>query len=92
MYGGLNVRPARFKSAICAFAIADAAPVKSEDGMAKGCKISRHFLHAAMRANADLIAAIIAKAARDHKAGLADNGRLLWQLVMLEKSVKRLFG
>ncbi len=34
----------------------------------------------------------IAKAARDHKAGLADNGRLLWQLVMLEKSVKRLFG
>ena len=36
--------------------------------------------------------AIIAKAARDHKAGLADNGRLLWQLVMLEKSVKRLFG
>lgn len=37
-------------------------------------------------------AATIAKAARDHKAGLADNGRLLWQLVMLEKSVKRLFG
>ena len=37
-------------------------------------------------------AALIAKAARDHKAGLADNGRLLWQLVMLEKSVKRLFG
>lgn len=36
--------------------------------------------------------ATIAKAARDHKAGLADNGRLLWQLVMLEKSVKRLFG
>ena len=37
-------------------------------------------------------AATIAKAAREHKAGLADNGRLLWQLVMLEKSVKRLFG
>lgn len=37
-------------------------------------------------------AAIIAKAARDHKSGLADNGRLLWQLVMLEKSVKRVFG
>lgn len=34
----------------------------------------------------------IAKAARDHKAGIADHGRLLWQLVMLEKSVKRLFG
>lgn len=34
----------------------------------------------------------IAKAARDHKAGLADHGRLLWQLVMLEKSMKRLFA
>jgi len=37
-------------------------------------------------------AATIAKTARDHKAGLADNGRLLWQMVMLEKSMKRLFG
>ncbi len=36
--------------------------------------------------------AIIARAARDHKAGLADNGRLLWQLVMLEKSLSRLFA
>lgn len=34
----------------------------------------------------------IAKAARDHKAGLADHGRLLWQLVMLEKSITRLFA
>jgi len=34
----------------------------------------------------------VAKAARDHKAGLADNGRLLWQLVMLEKSLNRLFS
>lgn len=34
---------------------------------------------------------VIAKVARDHKAGLSDNGRLLWQLVMLEKSLKRLF-
>ncbi len=35
---------------------------------------------------------IMAKAARDHKAGLADHGRLLWQLVMLDKSLNRLFG
>jgi asparagine synthase (glutamine-hydrolysing) len=32
------------------------------------------------------------KAVADHKAGLADHGRMIWQLVMLEKSVKRLFG
>lgn len=31
------------------------------------------------------------KAVWDHKAGLADNGRLIWQLVMLEKALKRLF-
>lgn len=37
-------------------------------------------------------ASVIAKAARDHKAGLADNGRLLWQLTMLEKSLNRLFA
>lgn len=37
-------------------------------------------------------AEVIAKAARDHKAGLADNGRLLWQLTMLEKSLNRLFA
>jgi asparagine synthase (glutamine-hydrolysing) len=35
---------------------------------------------------------VMAKAARDHKAGLADHGRLLWQLVMLDKSLSRLFG
>ena len=34
----------------------------------------------------------LTKAARDHKAGLADHGRLLWQMVMLEKSLGRLFG
>ena len=34
----------------------------------------------------------LAKAARDHKSGLADHGRLLWQMVMLEKSLNRLFG
>lgn len=31
------------------------------------------------------------KAVRDHKAGLADNGRLIWQLVMLEKALNGLF-
>lgn len=37
-------------------------------------------------------ASVIAKVARDHKAGLADHGRLLWQLTMLEKSLNRLFA
>lgn len=34
----------------------------------------------------------IAKAAADHRSGLADHGRLLWQLVMLDRSLARLFG
>ncbi len=34
----------------------------------------------------------IDKAAEDHIADRVNNGRLLWQLVMLEKSVSRLFG
>jgi asparagine synthase (glutamine-hydrolysing) len=34
----------------------------------------------------------LAKAYADHRAGIADNGRLLWQLVMLDKSLNRLFG
>ena len=34
----------------------------------------------------------VAKAAEDHIAGRVNNGRLLWQLVMLEKSLARLFG
>jgi asparagine synthase (glutamine-hydrolysing) len=36
--------------------------------------------------------AVVAKAAEDHIAGRVNNGRLLWQLVMLEKSVSRLFS
>jgi asparagine synthase (glutamine-hydrolysing) len=36
--------------------------------------------------------AAIAKVAADHRSGRADHGRLLWQLVMLEKSLQRLFG
>lgn len=34
----------------------------------------------------------IAAVAADHVAGRANNGRLLWQLVMLEKSLERLFA
>jgi asparagine synthase (glutamine-hydrolysing) len=34
----------------------------------------------------------IAGIARDHRSGRADHGRLLWQLLMLEKSLRRLFG
>lgn len=33
----------------------------------------------------------LAKAVRDHKSGLSDNGRLIWQFVMLEKALNRLF-
>ena len=35
---------------------------------------------------------MIAKAAEDHIAGRVNNGRLLWQLVMLEKSLSGLFS
>ena len=34
----------------------------------------------------------IERLATDHRAGRADHGRTLWQLLMLEKSVARLFG
>ncbi|WP_043145645.1 asparagine synthase-related protein, partial [Sphingobium xenophagum] len=34
----------------------------------------------------------LAKIAADHKSGMADHGRLLWQLLMLDKSLERLFG
>jgi asparagine synthase (glutamine-hydrolysing) len=34
----------------------------------------------------------LTKAAQDHIAGRSDNGRLLWQMIMLEKSLSRLFG
>ncbi|MFC4291680.1 XrtA/PEP-CTERM system amidotransferase [Sphingorhabdus arenilitoris] len=36
--------------------------------------------------------AAIGKIAEDHIAGRSDHGRLLWQLIMLEKSVARIFG
>jgi asparagine synthase (glutamine-hydrolysing) len=36
----------------------------------------------------DAIAAI----ARDHRSGRAEHGRLLWQLLMLDRSLQRLFG
>ncbi len=35
---------------------------------------------------------VLQKAQRDHKAGVAEHGRLLWQLVMLEKSLTHVFG
>lgn len=34
----------------------------------------------------------IARLAEDHRAGRAEHGRTLWQLVMLERSMARLFG
>jgi asparagine synthase (glutamine-hydrolysing) len=36
--------------------------------------------------------AAIARAAADHRSGRAEHGRLLWQLLMLDKSLQRLFG
>lgn len=36
--------------------------------------------------------ATVAKLAADHRAGRADHGRTLWQLVMLERSMQRMFG
>jgi asparagine synthase (glutamine-hydrolysing) len=36
--------------------------------------------------------AAISKVAADHRAGKAEHGRLLWQLLMLERSFQRLFG
>ena len=35
---------------------------------------------------------MLAKVAADHKSGIAEHGRLLWQLLMLDKSLGRLFG
>ncbi|MEJ7934816.1 XrtA/PEP-CTERM system amidotransferase [Sphingobium sp. AN558] len=35
---------------------------------------------------------LLGKLATEHKSGVADHGRLLWQLVMLDKSLGRLFG
>ncbi|MDQ4087394.1 MAG: amidotransferase 1, exosortase A system-associated [Pseudomonadota bacterium] len=37
-------------------------------------------------------AAAIARLAEDHRRGRCDHGRLLWQLLMLERSLQRLFG
>ena len=36
--------------------------------------------------------AAIARLSDDHRRGRSDHGRLLWQLLMLEKSLQRLFG
>ena len=37
-------------------------------------------------------AAAIARLAEDHRSGRSDHGRLLWQLLMLEKSLQLVFG
>ncbi|HEX8640664.1 MAG TPA: XrtA/PEP-CTERM system amidotransferase [Allosphingosinicella sp.] len=37
-------------------------------------------------------AAAVARIALDHRGGRADHGRLLWQLLMLERSLRHLFG
>ncbi len=34
----------------------------------------------------------VARVAADHKSGRAEHGRTLWQLLMLERSLARLFG
>jgi asparagine synthase (glutamine-hydrolysing) len=34
----------------------------------------------------------IARIASEHRSGRADHGRLLWQLLMLDKSLQRIFG
>ena len=34
----------------------------------------------------------VARLADEHRSGRADHGRTLWQLLMLERSAKRLFG
>ena len=36
--------------------------------------------------------AVLSRLAEDHRTGRADHGRTLWQFVMLEKSLARLFG
>ena len=35
---------------------------------------------------------VLSRLAEEHRAGRADHGRTLWQFVMLEKSLQRLFG
>jgi len=34
----------------------------------------------------------VARLAEDHRQGRSDHGRLLWQMLMLERSLKHLFG
>jgi asparagine synthase (glutamine-hydrolysing) len=34
----------------------------------------------------------ISRVAAEHRSGRSDHGRLLWQLLMLDKSLQRLFG
>jgi len=34
----------------------------------------------------------VARMADQHRSGMVNHGRLLWQLLMLDRSVERLFG
>jgi asparagine synthase (glutamine-hydrolysing) len=36
--------------------------------------------------------AALDRLAEDHRSGRADHGRTLWQLTMLDRSVRRVFG
>ena len=36
--------------------------------------------------------AAIARIAEEHRSGRSDHGRLLWQLLMLDRSLQRVFG
>ncbi len=47
---------------------------------------------AALAATGWFRADALARIAHDHRTGRADHGRLLWQLLMLDKSLTRLFG
>jgi asparagine synthase (glutamine-hydrolysing) len=54
---------------------------------------ARDVAHSAHLAQLDWFdSAAVAKVAEDHIAGRFDNGRLLWQLIMLDKSIGRIFG
>ena len=35
---------------------------------------------------------VLQKMVADHRAGISDHGRLIWQLMMLDKALTRVFG
>ena len=68
--------------------------VNLSDLAAKGARAIGYLMTTALGPDIDeaWIAKFTAGLAADHKAGRAEHGRTLWQLVMLEKSLARLFG